>query len=337
MSIFRPLFNVAYIYIAGGAFGPPTARRSGGYRRRHVHGICRTALSIVAKAALARYLEEIRQFPMLEPQEEYMLAKRWREHGDRDAAHQLVTSPSAARRQDRHGLSRLWPADRRGDLRRQCRPDAGGEALRARQGLPARDLCHVVDQGVDPGIHPALVVAREDGHHGQPEEAVLQPAQGQEPDLGARRGRSAPRSGEADRDQARRDRAGRRRHEPAARRRRLAQRARSARARARASGRTGWSTTSASQETVLAEPRRATTATTRCAMRSACSTRASGASSRRAGWPRIRSRWRSFRRVRRLPRARPPDRGARLREGAKGGEKRLTPERELARPALPVS
>jgi RNA polymerase sigma-32 factor len=39
-----------------------------------------------------RYLEEIRRFPMLEPQEEYMLAKSWREHGDRDAAHRLVTS-----------------------------------------------------------------------------------------------------------------------------------------------------------------------------------------------------------------------------------------------------
>nr|WP_246810230.1 RNA polymerase sigma factor RpoH [Methyloligella sp. GL2] len=37
-------------------------------------------------------MEEIRQFPMLEPQQEYMLAKSWREHGDRDAAHTLVTS-----------------------------------------------------------------------------------------------------------------------------------------------------------------------------------------------------------------------------------------------------
>ncbi len=41
---------------------------------------------------LTRYLEEIRRFPMLEPQEEYMLAKRYHEHGDRDAAHRLVTS-----------------------------------------------------------------------------------------------------------------------------------------------------------------------------------------------------------------------------------------------------
>ena len=51
------------------------------------------ALPIVtAEGGLTRYLEEIRRFPMLEPQEEFMLAKRWREHGDRDAAHRLVTS-----------------------------------------------------------------------------------------------------------------------------------------------------------------------------------------------------------------------------------------------------
>jgi len=52
-----------------------------------------TALPILnAESGLTRYLEEIRRFPMLEPQEEYMLAKSWREHGDRDAAHKLVTS-----------------------------------------------------------------------------------------------------------------------------------------------------------------------------------------------------------------------------------------------------
>jgi RNA polymerase sigma-32 factor len=45
-----------------------------------------------AEGGLTRYLEEIRRFPMLEPQEEYMLAKSWREHGDREAAHKLVTS-----------------------------------------------------------------------------------------------------------------------------------------------------------------------------------------------------------------------------------------------------
>jgi RNA polymerase sigma-32 factor len=41
---------------------------------------------------LSRYLAEIRKFPMLEADQEYMLAKRWREHGDTEAAHQLVTS-----------------------------------------------------------------------------------------------------------------------------------------------------------------------------------------------------------------------------------------------------
>jgi RNA polymerase sigma-32 factor len=45
-----------------------------------------------AESGLSHYLDEIRRFPMLEPQQEYMLAKRWREHGDRDAAHKLVTS-----------------------------------------------------------------------------------------------------------------------------------------------------------------------------------------------------------------------------------------------------
>jgi RNA polymerase sigma-32 factor len=47
---------------------------------------------ITAEGGLAHYLDEIRRFPMLEPQEEYMLAKSWREHGDRNAAHKLVTS-----------------------------------------------------------------------------------------------------------------------------------------------------------------------------------------------------------------------------------------------------
>ncbi len=44
------------------------------------------------ESGLARYLAEIRKFPMLEPQEEYMLAKRWREHEDLQAAQKLITS-----------------------------------------------------------------------------------------------------------------------------------------------------------------------------------------------------------------------------------------------------
>src|SRR5437588_9189910 len=47
---------------------------------------------LTAEPGLTHYLEEIRRFSMLERQEEYMLGKRWREHGDRAAAHHLVTS-----------------------------------------------------------------------------------------------------------------------------------------------------------------------------------------------------------------------------------------------------
>jgi RNA polymerase sigma-32 factor len=51
-----------------------------------------TLPSVSSEGGLARYLQEIRQFPMLQPDEEFMLAKRWKEHGDREAAHKLVTS-----------------------------------------------------------------------------------------------------------------------------------------------------------------------------------------------------------------------------------------------------
>jgi RNA polymerase sigma-32 factor len=47
---------------------------------------------MTAESGVPRYLEEIRRVPMLEPQDEYVLAKRWREHGDHEAAHKLVNS-----------------------------------------------------------------------------------------------------------------------------------------------------------------------------------------------------------------------------------------------------
>ena len=50
------------------------------------------ALPIIGEGGLSRYLAEIRKCPLLDPQEEYMLAKRWREHEDTEAAHKLVTS-----------------------------------------------------------------------------------------------------------------------------------------------------------------------------------------------------------------------------------------------------
>jgi RNA polymerase sigma-32 factor len=51
-----------------------------------------TLPAIAADGGLSRYLQEIRKFPMLQDQEEYILAKRWREHEDSEAAHKLVTS-----------------------------------------------------------------------------------------------------------------------------------------------------------------------------------------------------------------------------------------------------
>jgi RNA polymerase sigma-32 factor len=51
-----------------------------------------TIPALTNEGNLSRYLQEIRKFPLLEPEEEYMLAKRWREREDSDAAHQLVTS-----------------------------------------------------------------------------------------------------------------------------------------------------------------------------------------------------------------------------------------------------
>src|SRR5262247_432564 len=51
-----------------------------------------TVPSISSEGNLTRYLQEIRKFPMLEPEQEYMLAKRWKEHEDPEAAHKLVTS-----------------------------------------------------------------------------------------------------------------------------------------------------------------------------------------------------------------------------------------------------
>ena len=56
--------------------------------------MAQTSLPVLAagEGGLSRYLDEIRRFPMLEPQEEYMLAKRYLDYDDRDAAHKLVTS-----------------------------------------------------------------------------------------------------------------------------------------------------------------------------------------------------------------------------------------------------
>ena len=62
---------------------------------------------VAAESGIDRHFKEIQRFPMLDPREEYKLAKRWRQH--RAPAHH---KPFAARRQDRQGLSRLRSAAR---------------------------------------------------------------------------------------------------------------------------------------------------------------------------------------------------------------------------------
>jgi len=63
---------------------------------RNMEGVAMSqtaALPILSgETGLSRYLEEIRRFPLLEPQEEFMLAQRWRDHHDDNSAHKLVTS-----------------------------------------------------------------------------------------------------------------------------------------------------------------------------------------------------------------------------------------------------
>src|SRR5712672_369032 len=62
------------------------------YRSTTVKMASLSVPSLSGEGNLSRYLQEIRKFPMLEPDEEYMLAKRWKEREDSDAAHRLVTS-----------------------------------------------------------------------------------------------------------------------------------------------------------------------------------------------------------------------------------------------------
>ena len=118
-----------------------------------------------AESGLTRYFEEIWRFPMLERQQEYMLAKRWREHGDREAAHKLVAShlrlvAKIAMGYRGYGLpiSDVISEGNVGLLQAVNRFDPD-------QGLSPHHLRRVVDQSLDPRIRPAIMVAGEDGHH----------------------------------------------------------------------------------------------------------------------------------------------------------------------------
>ena len=85
------------------------------------------------ESGLSRYLSEIRKFPMLEPQQEYMFAKRWREHDDRDAAHHLVTGAVVARHVD---AAHVDPALRIGGQHHRHLP---GGTVDLGTGLDARE------------------------------------------------------------------------------------------------------------------------------------------------------------------------------------------------------
>ena len=83
------------------------------------------------EGGLNRYMQEIRKFPLLEPEEEYMLAKRWVEEQDTEAAHKMVTSHLRLAAKIAMGYRGYGLPHGGGDFRGQCGPDAGGEAIRS--------------------------------------------------------------------------------------------------------------------------------------------------------------------------------------------------------------
>src|SRR5690554_765863 len=97
-SYIRPIANyISFIVICrwlrlgGGGFGD-SARVMRGNRERGA-SMAQTNLPVLsAEGGLSRYLQDIRKFPMLEPDEEFMLAKRYKEHEDTEAAQRLITS-----------------------------------------------------------------------------------------------------------------------------------------------------------------------------------------------------------------------------------------------------
>src|SRR6185312_13433236 len=72
--------------------GPDSETRGKALRSEGTSDMAASLPIVGSEGNLTRYLQEIRRFPMLAPEEEFMLAKRWREHEDTEAAHKLVTS-----------------------------------------------------------------------------------------------------------------------------------------------------------------------------------------------------------------------------------------------------
>ncbi len=125
-----------------------------------------TIPALGGEQSLNRYLAEIKKFPILQPEQEYMLAKRFQEHGDTEAAALLVTShlrlvAKIAMGYRGYGLptSELISEGNIGLMQ-------GVKKFEPDRGIPPRHLCDVVDPRVDPGKYPAVVVPRERWHHG---------------------------------------------------------------------------------------------------------------------------------------------------------------------------
>jgi hypothetical protein len=91
-----------------------------------------TIPALGGEQSLNRYLTEIKKFPILAPEQEYMLAKRYQEHQDPAAAAQLVTSHLRLVAKIAMGYRGYGLPVVRADLGRQYRPDAGREKVRAR-------------------------------------------------------------------------------------------------------------------------------------------------------------------------------------------------------------
>ena len=91
--------------------------------------------ALTPDGSLSRYMDQIRQFPLLEADEEYMLARAFNERGDVEGGAQAGDQPSAPGRQDSDGLSRLWPAGGGFDIRGQSGHDACGEKFDPERGF----------------------------------------------------------------------------------------------------------------------------------------------------------------------------------------------------------
>src|ERR1700757_362688 len=178
---------------------------------------------LTAEPGLTHYFEEIRRFPMLERQEEYMLAKRWREHGDRDAAHKLVTShlrlvTKIARDYRGYGLP-ISEAISEGNVGLM-------QAVERFEPEKGFRLATYAVWWIKAAIQEYILRSWSLVEMGTTvnQKKVFFNLRKAKSKIRAGRGRPTPRPGQADRQGPGRDRAGRGRHEPAARRRRLAQR-----------------------------------------------------------------------------------------------------------------